>query len=57
MKSTKNIHTYIGVFLIIIGLLPFLGIGYGILSAIVHILTIICGIIIILIKWKEKNSS
>jgi len=46
----KNIHTYIGIFLIVIGLLPFLGIGYGILSTIVHVLTIVSGIVIIATK-------
>jgi len=46
----KNIHTYIGIFLIIIGILPFLGIGYGILSNIVHVLTVVSGIMIILTK-------
>ena len=46
----KNIHAYIGIFLIIIGLLPFLGIGFGVLSTIVHVLTVISGIVIILTK-------
>lgn len=46
----KNIHTYIAVFLIIIGILPFLGIGLGILSTIVHVLTIAAGIVILLTK-------
>ena len=50
MKMTKSIHTYIAIFLIIIGLLPFLGMGYGILSTIVHLLTIVCGVIIIVTK-------
>lgn len=46
----KNIHTYIGIFLIVIGLLPFLGIGFGLLTTIVHILTIVSGIVIIATK-------
>lgn len=50
MRKKKNIHTYIGVFLIMIGILPFLGIGYGILSTIVHLLTIVSGIVILLTK-------
>lgn len=44
----KKIATYIGVFLIIIGVLPFLGIGLGVLSSVVHILTIISGVLILL---------
>ena len=48
--ANKNIHTYIGVFLIIIGILPFLGIGLGILTTIVHVLTIAAGLTIILTK-------
>jgi hypothetical protein len=48
--ANKNIHTYIGIFLIVIGLLPFLGIGFGLLTTIVHILTIVSGIVIILTK-------
>lgn len=48
--AKKDIHTYIGVFLIIIGILPFLGFGYGFLSQIVHALTIAAGIVIILTK-------
>ena len=48
--ARKDIHTYIGVFLIVIGILPFLGIGLGILSQIVHALTIVAGIVIILTK-------
>ena len=46
----RDIHTYIAVFLIIIGILPFLGIGYGILSQVVHVLTIVSGIVILLTK-------
>lgn len=42
-----SIHKYIGIFLIIIGLLPFLGIGYGILATIVHVLTIVSGVVIL----------
>ena len=50
----KNIHTYIGIFLIVIGLLPFLGIGYGILSTIIHVLTIASGIVIIATKYNSS---
>ncbi|MFH2028791.1 MAG: hypothetical protein ABIJ08_06645 [Nanoarchaeota archaeon] len=46
----KSIHVYIGIFLIIIGVLPFLGIGLGILTTIVHVLTILSGIVILLTK-------
>ena len=46
----KSIHTYIGVFLVVIGILPFLGVGYGFLSQLVHALTIVAGIVIILTK-------
>jgi hypothetical protein len=46
----KKINKYIGIFLIIIGLLPFLGIGFGMLNTIVHILTIISGIMILVTK-------
>ena len=42
-----NIHKYTGIFLIVIGVLPFLGIGFGMLSNIVHILTIVSGIVIL----------
>jgi hypothetical protein len=45
-----NIHKYIGIFLIIIGLLPFLGIGFGMLSTIVHVLTIVSGAVILITK-------
>lgn len=44
---SRKTDTWIGVFLIIIGILPFLGIGYGILNQLIHLLTIICGIIIL----------
>jgi hypothetical protein len=46
----RDIHTYIGVFLIVIGLLPFLGINFGMLSTIVHVLTIASGIAILLTR-------
>jgi len=46
----RDIHTYIGVFLIVIGILPFLGIGLGMLTTIVHILTIASGIAILLTR-------
>jgi hypothetical protein len=45
-----DIHKWIGIFLIIIGIVPFLGIKLGILSNIVHILTIIAGIVILVTK-------
>lgn len=45
-----NIHKYIGIFLIVIGALPFLGIGFGMLTTIVHVLTIASGIAILLTK-------
>jgi len=48
--ARKDIITYIGVFLIIIGILPFLGIGFGLLNTIVHVLTILSGILILVIK-------
>ena len=48
--ARKDIITYIGVFLIIIGILPFLGIGFGLLATIVHVLTILSGILILVIK-------
>ncbi len=44
----SNIHKYIAVFLIVIGILPFLGIGFGMLNSIVHALTIISGLIILI---------
>ena len=50
MAKNANIHKYIGIFLIVIGILPFLGIGYGILSNIVHVLTIVSGILILATK-------
>lgn len=50
MKKTFDVHKSIGIFLIIIGVLPFLGIGFGILATIVHVLTIIAGIVIIVTK-------
>ena len=46
----KDIHKYIAIFLIIIGVLPFLGIGFGMLTTIVHVLTIAAGIAILLTK-------
>ena len=46
----KNIHRYIGIFLIVIGILPFLGIRLGVLSEIVHVLTIISGVVILATK-------
>ena len=46
----KNIHTWIGIFLIVIGALPFLNINYGLLSTIVHALTIISGVIILITR-------
>ncbi len=48
--ARQDMHKYIGIFLIIIGVLPFLGMGYGILSNIVHVLTIISGIVILATK-------
>lgn len=48
--AKKDVHTYIGVFLIIIGILPFLGIGLGVLNQLVHVLTIASGIVILLTK-------
>jgi len=50
MAKKVDIHKYIGVFLIVIGLLPFLGIGTGIFTTIVHLLTVVSGLVIILTK-------
>ena len=46
----KDIHKYIGIFLIVIGILPFLRIPFGVLTEVVHALTIIAGIAILLTK-------
>jgi len=46
----KDVHKYIAVFLIIIGILPFLGIGFGMLNQVVNVLTIVSGIVILLTK-------
>lgn len=49
--AKNDIHKYIAVFLIIIGILPFIGVGIsGIISNVVHILTIASGIVILLTK-------
>lgn len=48
--GSSDIHKYIGIFLIIIGILPFLGIGLGVLTTIVHVLTIVSGIVILMTK-------
>jgi hypothetical protein len=45
-----GVHQIIGVFLIIIGLLPFLRIGFGVLTDAIHVLTVISGIVILLTK-------
>lgn len=48
--AKRNIHTWIGVFLIIIGLLPFLNISYGVFNQVIYALTIVSGIIILVTK-------
>ena len=49
-KVSFDLHKWIGIFLIIIGILPFLGIGTGIFTTLIHALTIISGIVIIATK-------
>ena len=46
----RDIHKFIAIFLIVIGTLPFLGIGTGVLTQAVHLLTIISGVILLLTK-------
>ena len=48
--AKMTVHHLIGIFLIIIGLLPFLRIGYGVLTQVVYALTIISGIVILVTK-------
>ena len=50
MGKKFDVHKFIGIFLIIIGTLPFLGIGFGMLATIVNILTIISGVVILATK-------
>ncbi|MGM5481072.1 MAG: hypothetical protein ACQESE_01535 [Nanobdellota archaeon] len=50
MAKKFDMHKFIGIFLIIIGMLPFLGIGFGMLVTIVNILTIVSGIVILVTK-------
>lgn len=50
MGKKFDVHKFIGIFLIIIGLLPFLGIGLGMLTTIVNVLTILSGVVILATK-------
>jgi hypothetical protein len=50
MAKKLDIHKIIGIFLIVIGLIPFLGIKLGMISTIVYVLTIISGIVILATK-------
>ena len=51
MKMAKgkkiNINLYMGIFLIIVGLLPFLGVSTGVLAKFINALVIVSGIIIV----------
>ncbi|MFP4523658.1 MAG: hypothetical protein ACOCQQ_02480 [Candidatus Nanoarchaeia archaeon] len=47
MSKTIDIHKTIAIFLIIIGALPFIGINFGLLLTLVHVLTIVSGVIIL----------
>jgi hypothetical protein len=49
---TWNIQKIIGVFLIIIGVIPFLGITLGIFTQIIYAATIISGIIVLVAGLK-----
>ncbi|MCF7799340.1 hypothetical protein K9M74_05555 [Candidatus Woesearchaeota archaeon] len=51
MAKKIDLHKYIGVFLIILGILPFLGANLGkTLGTIAAALTIVCGVVILLTK-------
>lgn len=50
MAKKIDIHKWIGVFLIVIGVFPFLGIRLGIFTTVIHLLTIVSGVIILLTK-------
>lgn len=50
IRAKFDVHQAIAIFLILIGVLPFLGIGFGLLTTIVHVLTIVSGIVILLTK-------
>ena len=50
MGKKFDVHKAIAIFLIIIGILPFLGIGFGLLTTIVNVLVIVSGITILLTK-------
>ena len=47
-KKKFDVHKWIGIFLIIIGILPFLDISTGIFTTIIRALTIVCGIVILM---------
>ncbi len=45
----RSLSTYLGIFLIAIGILPFLGVGFGgLIQQIINVLVIVSGVILIL---------
>ncbi|MBD3209249.1 hypothetical protein GF367_02430 [Candidatus Woesearchaeota archaeon] len=49
-KKSFDVHKWIGIFLIIIGVLPFLGVSTGIFTTLIHALTIVAGVVIVATK-------
>ena len=50
MGKKMDVHKTIAIFLIIIGILPFLGVSFGMLTRIINVLVIVSGIVILLTK-------
>ncbi len=44
----RDIYIYIGVFLLVIGILPLFGVSYGRLTIVTQVLTAICGLIVLI---------
>ncbi len=46
----RDLHTYIGVFLIIAGILPLFSVDFGRLSAIVNVLVAVSGLLVLITR-------
>ena len=48
VMKKRDIYIYIGVFLLVVGILPLFGVNYGKLTIVTQVLTAICGLIVLI---------
>ena len=44
----RDIYIWIGVYLLVVGILPLFGVNYGKLAIVAHVLTALCGLIVLI---------